>query len=929
MRTVLMQAVRRASVVAALALLAACSGSSDPATIVGQARELIAQGKSGEAHIALKKLLDKHADTSEARVLLARIALDNGDVRAADQELAALRSDQLQQPEALAVRCWVDLGLGEYEKVQKTLQTMTVPLDEVERLRLLAVAARASGTGADVLPQLRAALAKDPNNSLLVVELATTLSAIGNMPQAETELTELLKQQPRDPDALEARGELRLRQGAVPKAIEDLEAALAAAPPSWPLVKRVTTELLLGDAAMTAQDVGKAKERLASLQKRYPGALGTQLLSARLALTEGRAGDAVDTLQKISDALPADARVQSMLIEALLRSGNRARATALLERRVQQDPTDLRSRQVLAELLMQQARPDRVVELLEGAQDSAVESEPNEDSLLANARSIQDRAGSAIPQLQEQLAKDSGNEQVRADLAAAYLLNGQANRGLTVINEARDPKRPATVATKLALNLALANDREANQQVGDLVSASDTSAATLIAAADAAQRAGRMEMVDRLVDRALVLEPNNPEALMRRANADFLSHNYERASTSLEKLVQISPQDPRPRIAIARLSEAKGDVAGARSALQGAIKSNASAYDAALMLASLELRANQTQAALDVLDAMIAAAPKDGAAANAAGALLLRTRHIEEARARFGQATEQGAESARYWFNLGRSQLLANDRAAAALSLQRAAKLQPEWVDASIAAIRVTFDLNQREAASELAQKLVERLPKEPKAWLIFGDAKLAMQQPAEAAAAFAKAYALQPSAIAATREHVARANARAARPDQPLLAWLAREPNDLVVRRRLADHYQRTGAAKQATEQFDIIVKAAPNDVTSLNNLAWLLADSDTKRAEALARRATAIAPKQGAIADTLGWILIKAGKYQEAVQVLKSASEALPNERSIGYHYALASARAGDKETARKTLQVVLTDNSAFDGKEDAVQLSQELGS
>ena len=123
--------------------------------------------------------------------------------------------------------------------------------------------------------------------------------------------------------------------------------------------------------------------------------------------------------------------------------------------------------------------------------------------------------------------------------------------------------------------------------------------------------------------------------------------------------------------------------------------------------------------------------------------------------------------------------------------------------------------------------------------------------------------------------------------------------------------------------------MQAAPNDVAALNNLAWLLADSDTARAETLARRANSIVPQAGAIADTLGWVLIKAGKYQEAVRVLKQASEAMPNERSIGYHYALAAAKAGDKETARKKLQSVLADNVAFEGKEAAVQLSQELGS
>ena len=737
---------------ALLALLAACSGSSDPATVIAESRELIAAGKSGEAHIQLKKLLSSEPTSAQARALLARIALDNGDVRAAEHELAALQPEQLQQPDVLAARCWVDIGLGEYAKVLQTLQTTTVDLDKSERVQLLATASRATGVGADTLPMLREAIAQDPDNPKLIVELATTLSAVGNIPQAELELSEFLKKHPQEPDVLEARGELRLRKGSTAPAIEDLEAALAAAPASWPLVKRVTTELLLGDAAMSANDLDKAKQRLASLQKSYPGALGTQLLSARIALTEGRAPEAVDILQRISDALPTDARVQSMLIEALLRSGNKVRAMALLERRVQQDPKDLRARQTLAELLMQQNRPDRVVELLANSPEAELRTEPDDDGLLAAARVAQERAGAAIPTLQGQLDKDPSNEQARVELAAAYLLNGQPARGLTVINESRNESLPTTVATKLALNLALGNDRDVNKQVGVLVSAPSPNVATLIASADAAQRAGRADIVEQLVARAIALEPNNPEALMRRANVDFLAHEYDRAAVSLRKLIEIAPQDPQPRIAMARLSEVKGDVPAARNALQAAIKSNPDAREAPLMLAALELRAGRIQAALDALDAMIKAAPQDGATANAAGTVLLRARRIEEARARFGQATEQSGDNARYWFNLGRAQLLANDRAAAAQSFQRAAKLQPEWVDASVAAIRVTFELNQRDVATDLAAKLVARLPKEPRAWLMLGDAKLATQQPAAAADAFAKAYVLQPSAVAAVR---------------------------------------------------------------------------------------------------------------------------------------------------------------------------------
>ncbi len=929
MSRLVMRAVARACAATALTvvLLSGCTREVSPETVIAESRDLIAAGRGGEAHVRLKKLLTA-GNSPAARVLLARIALDNGDFRGADSELAALSAADLDTPEALVVRSWVDLGFGYHDKVIERLEATRIELPLGDRARLRAAALRQSGAGAEALPLLREAIAADPNDGKLVVELASALSAIGNLTQAEHEVSEFLKQHPQDPDALQARGELRSRTGSTAKAKEDLEAALAVAPPSWPMVNRTTAELLLADTTLVSGDLAAAKERVASLEKRYPGAFGTQLLVARVALAEGRVNEAAETLQRLGEAMPNEPRVQGLLIEALLRSGNKARAAALLERRVQQNPNDAPARRMLAELLMQQSRPDRVVALLADAPQALLAADSDEDSLLSVARLAQERAGAAIASLEAQLAKSPADQAARLGLAAAYLQSGQPTRALSTLDGAR-VDLPEAVGVRVAINLALANDREVNKVVTTLLENPQGDVRMLLAAADAAQRAGRNDVADPLINRAVALEPKNADVLLRRANLDFLEGKHDAAAASLQSLVAMKPEDPALRVAMARVSEARGDVAGARAALAAATQASPQALEPAVMLASLELRANDPHAAAVVFDRMIAAAPKDGVAANAAGAVLLKGRRPEEARARFGAAVEQNGQNARYWFNLARAQFLAGDQAAAAHSFVRAASLEPQWVDANVAAVRLALELKQLETASTLAQAMVQRLPKEPQSWLLIGDTQMLSGRPAEAVSSFAKSYALQPSSHAAVREHLARVASKTGRPEQPLLNWLSGERGDLDVRRRLADFYQQSGSAKAALEQFELIVKAAPNDVASLNNLAWLLADSDTQRAETLARRATAIVPQQSAIADTLGWVLIKAGKYAEAVAVLKQAAEQLPQDRSVRYHYALAAARAGDKDTARRELQRVLADGASFEAREAAQQLSQELGS
>jgi Flp pilus assembly protein TadD len=143
-----------------------------------------------------------------------------------------------------------------------------------------------------------------------------------------------------------------------------------------------------------------------------------------------------------------------------------------------------------------------------------------------------------------------------------------------------------------------------------------------------------------------------------------------------------------------------------------------------------------------------------------------------------------------------------------------------------------------------------------------------------------------------------------------------------------LAEHYRRVGAIKEQVAQLEKILEIKPNDATSLNNLAWAIATADPVRAESLARQANAIAPQQPAFADTLGRALILTGNYAEAVRFLGGAVRSFPDDPSVRTRYALALARSGDRDAARREVHVALGNSSNFDERDTALKLVQELG-
>lgn len=914
---------------ALLCLLAACSRQVDPATAVADAKALIDEGKAGEARILLKNALAQGADLPDARVVLARIALDEGNARAAGDELSALQPEQMRSPEAVQVRVEVALAAGRIEEAGKLLEEAGASLPEVQSALLQAAVLRASGEPAQALLTLRTAQQREPQQERLVVEIAASLASMGELSAAVAELDRhLASPEASRADALRVRGDLKLRQGNPKDAIEDFRAALKAAPPAWPWVHRVSAELMVADALLATGDNDGARVQLDLIDERWPGMLGAETLRAQLAMREGRYSEAADRLSALVDSSPGNTRLQYLLIDALVRAGNTTRAIELLERRVAEEPAGASpARQSLAALLMQQGRPDRVINLLSEEGETQLQAAGSDD-LLAAARLARSRAGEAISTLAAELRQKPDDPAVRAALASAQVTNGEPSAALTTLGEM--PVRgwtPQLAAARMSALAALGNELEINRVVDRLLDpGTGADAATLVAAADVLQRQRRDAAVGRLLDHAQSLDAQNSDVQLRRANLAFDSGRLYDAGEILRELVASHPDLVTARVAQARVAEAAGDLDGARSMLRESITASPASIEPALMLASLELRADRVAEANAAVDALLRA-NADAEAPYTAGLLFAQARQFDQARTRFRQAVDRSPDNAGYWFNLGQAQLALADRAAARESFVHAANLQPGAIRAVAAAIRLSVEQKDAATARRIADAAVNAAPTNAAAWLLQGEAAWASGQTNAARESFARSTSLQASAAAALGEFRSRAVLAAPRADAPLLTWLSRQPQDVDVRRVLADYYLGTGNARGASEQLELLLKQMPNDVVTLNNLAWQLRSSNLARARQLALQANAIAPENPAVADTLGAILLASGEADAAVTVLAKAAAQLPEDRSVQAHYARALAAAGNRAEARTVLQRALAGDVDFPGRAEARRLMEEL--
>jgi tetratricopeptide (TPR) repeat protein len=150
--------------------------------------------------------------------------------------------------------------------------------------------------------------------------------------------------------------------------------------------------------------------------------------------------------------------------------------------------------------------------------------------------------------------------------------------------------------------------------------------------------------------------------------------------------------------------------------------------------------------------------------------------------------------------------------------------------------------------------------------------------------------------------------------------------PGDTNIALTLGDMLARAGRNAEAKRRYEGIIGAHPENAGALNNLAFLLADTggDLDEALRLAQRALAKAPNQPAFSDTVGYVYLKKGLNDSAVQIFGSLVRKDPHFAPFRYHLGLALFVKGDKTGAKKELQTALAEKPS---RQDLAKIKELL--
>jgi tetratricopeptide (TPR) repeat protein len=139
---------------------------------------------------------------------------------------------------------------------------------------------------------------------------------------------------------------------------------------------------------------------------------------------------------------------------------------------------------------------------------------------------------------------------------------------------------------------------------------------------------------------------------------------------------------------------------------------------------------------------------------------------------------------------------------------------------------------------------------------------------------------------------------------------------------------YERTGQWTRAEADFKHALELSPDQPSVLNYLGYALADMGRNLDEArdMIQRAAARRPNDGAITDSLGWVLYRQGNIAEATKILERAVGLEPEDPTITEHLGDAYWATGRKIEAQYQWRRALTLNPS---PEDAAKLEAKIKS
>jgi tetratricopeptide (TPR) repeat protein len=395
--------------------------------------------------------------------------------------------------------------------------------------------------------------------------------------------------------------------------------------------------------------------------------------------------------------------------------------------------------------------------------------------------------------------------------------------------------------------------------------------------------------------------PDNPVSRFNLGRAHAARGEYEQARQQFQKAIELKPNYVLARLAMAQLQVARQEFDSALKTAESVLAIDKGNVNARLIESAALMGLKKFGDSRVMLDTMLKTNPGSPDVLYQLGVVNLAESHYKEAEDAFRRSYQLNPANSRGLMGIVETNMAQNKTEDALKILQTESDKAPGRLDllASLAAIAVRA--GKYDFAIQTYNRILGQMDKSAK--------------PGEIYLRMGETYRRQGDANNAIK---ALQKARETLPDNPaLLATLG-----LVL-----DQASRKAEAKQF---YEATLKLDPQNAIVLNNLAYLLAETGGDLNDALTKvqRAKQIRSDLPEISDTLGWVYLKKGLADNAIDVFKELVARVPHQSTYRFHLGMAYSQKGDKTKAMEQLKEALKFSPTPDEKDKIQALITKLG-
>jgi putative PEP-CTERM system TPR-repeat lipoprotein len=577
-------------------------------------------------------------------------------------------------------------------------------------------------------------------------------------------------------------------------------------------------------------------------------------------LQQGSIADAEKQLTEILATAPNHPGSNILLGLAKYSDGDFTEAQRLLSQYVDADTATPQLVIALATTHMQLNQPEKALAVLQ----NALVTNPQDTSILTMVGIIergQGKINESINTLTNVLSTAPQAELPHYEIAGSYLQLQDYDQAIAHLEEAIRLNPNFTQAKSALLNTYVARQdtSSANQLVQKWLDDDDTSAFNNSAAGALASASGDFTTARTYFNKVLQNDPENSSAMLYLAGTYAAEKNF---TESVNTFASVLAKDPTNVNALGGLL-AVGDLAGSSpdsvARVEQIINDNPTQYIPSLVLGQYYLNK----------------ADLDNAYSNAEKAVSI----------------VQNDYTINLLSDITNTMVSADiqqkDYVAARALLDKILALRPEHVRTIGKYVEVEAAAGNYSNAQELVEKARQIQPEQAYSYELEGDLLRSQDKTDDALAAFRTGWSMQPTSSLGTKIYQILVSQNEAAAATFLDEWMTSNTNDIAPKVISAMSYQQANDNARAIPLYEEVIATAPTHLVALNNLAWLIQDSDPDRAIELAKRAADLYPNNAEVVDTYGWILFRQDRQDEAKVVLSKAMELAPDSAAIKEHW------------------------------------------